>query len=156
MPVCFVSSETGAGVGALLDVFVKLMPNPAEGNPPVFLKGEGSDAEEVVLQPDPNAHVIAHVFKVFVDPYIGRMGIFRIHQGTIKSNTQLYIGDGRKPFRVSHLYRVQGKDTHEVAMAGAGDICAVTKIDEIEYDAVLHDSHDEDLFHIKHPSVTHR
>jgi elongation factor G len=153
MPVCFVSSETGAGVGALLDVFVKLMPNPAEGNPPVFLKGEGPDTEEVVLKPDPDAHVIAHVFKVFVDPYIGRMGIFRIHQGTIKPNTQLYIGDGRKPFRVSHLYRVQGKDTHEVAMAGAGDICAVTKIDEIEYDAVLHDSHDEDLFHIKHPSV---
>ncbi|MGI9264337.1 MAG: GTP-binding protein, partial [Gammaproteobacteria bacterium] len=78
MPVCFISAETGAGVGALLDVFVKLMPNPAEGNPPVFLKGDGPDAEEIVLKPDPDAHAIAHVFKVFVDPYIGRMGIFRI------------------------------------------------------------------------------
>ena len=153
MPVCFVSAETGAGVEALLDVFVKLMPNPAEGNPPVFLKGEGSEATEVELTPDANAHVIAHVFKVFVDPYVGRMGIFRIHQGTVKANTQLYIGDGRKPFRVAHLYRLQGKETHEIPSAGPGDICAVTKVDEIEYDAVLHDSHDEDHFHIRHAHI---
>ncbi len=150
MPVCFVSAETGAGVGSLLDVFVKLMPNPSEGIPPVFLKGEGPDAEEIQLEPDQSSHVIAHVFKVLVDPYVGRMGIFRIHQGTIKPNSQLYIGDGRKQFKVSHLYRVQGKETVEVPSAGPGDICAVTKVDEIEYDAVLHDSHDEDHFHIKH------
>lgn len=153
MPVCFVSAETGAGVGALLDVFVRLMPNPAEGNPPVFLKGEGPDATEVKLLPDADAHVIAHVFKVFVDPYIGRMGIFRIHQGSVKPNTQLYIGDGRKPFRVAHLYRIQGKETQEIPSAGPGDICAVTKVDEIEYDVVLHDSHEEDQFHIKHANI---
>ena len=153
MPVCFVSATTGAGVDALLDVFVKLMPDPAEGNPPVFLKGEGPDAVEVMLTPDDDAHVIAHVFKVFVDPYIGRMGIFRVHQGSIKPSTPLYIGDGRKPFRVAHLYRIQGKETHEIPSAGPGDICAVTKVDDIEYDAVLHDSHDEDLFRIKHASI---
>lgn len=153
MPVCFVSAKTGAGVDALLDVFVKLMPDPAEGNPPVFLKGEGPDAVEVELKPDADAHVIAHVFKVFVDPYIGRMGIFRVHQGSVKQNTQLYIGDGRKPFRVAHLYRIQGKETHEIPSAGPGDICAVTKVDEIEYDAVLHDSHEEDLFHIRHATI---
>ena len=147
MPVCFVSGETGAGLDALLDTLVKLMPNPAEGNPPPFFKGEGDAATAVEIKSDPSQHVVAHVFKVMVDPYVGRMGIFRIQQGTVKTGTQLFIGDARKPFRVAHLYELQGKDLKEIPSAGPGGICAVTKIDEISYDDVLHDSHDEDNYH---------
>jgi elongation factor G len=147
MPVCFVSAATGAGLDALGEIFIRLMPSPAEGNPPVFFKGEGEDAVAVEVVPDPDRHVVAHVFKVLVDPYVGRMGVFRIHQGTVTSNSQLYIGDGRKPFKVSHLYRMQGKETREIPSAGPGDICVVAKVDEIHYDAVLHDSHDEDHYH---------
>jgi elongation factor G len=147
MPVCFVSAATGVGLDALGEIFIRLMPSPAEGNPPVFFKGEGEDAVPVEVVPDPSSHVVAHVFKVLVDPYVGRMGVFRIHQGTVTSNSQLYIGDGRKPFKVSHLYRMQGKETREIPSAGPGDICVVAKVDEIHYDAVLHDSHDEDHYH---------
>jgi elongation factor G len=149
MPVCFVSAETGAGVDAFLDVIRKLLPNPAEGNPPPFLIGEGEAAEPADVVPDPSKHVIAHVFKVVVDPYVGRMGVFRVHQGTVTANTQLLIGDARKPFKVSHLFQLQGKDTVEIPSAGPGAICAVSKVDEIVYDAVLHDSHDEDHFHLR-------
>ncbi|MGB5209036.1 MAG: elongation factor G [Gammaproteobacteria bacterium] len=147
MPVCFVSAQTGAGLGSMLDTFVKLMPNPAEGNQPPFFKGEGEDATPVEVKPDPKAHVVAHVFKVMVDPYVGRMGIFRVHQGTVRTGGQLYIGDARKPFKVAHLYELQGKDLVEIPSAGPGAICAVTKIDELAYDDVLHDSHDEDNYH---------
>ena len=149
LPVCFVSAETGAGLDALLNVIIKLLPNPAEGNPPPFLRGEGEDAEPVQVAADRAAHVIAHVFKVVVDPYVGRMGVFRIHQGTVTSNTQLYIGDARKPFKVSHLYRLQGKETEEIPSAGPGDICADTKVEEIQYHSELHDSHDEDNYHLR-------
>jgi elongation factor G len=147
MPVCFVSGETGAGLDALLDAIVKLMPNPAEGNPPPFFKGEGDGATPVEIKPDPSLHAVAHVFKVMVDPYVGKMGIFRVHQGTIKTGSQLFIGDARKPFRVAHLYELQGKEVNEIPSAGPGTICAVTKVDEISYDDVLHDSHDEDNYH---------
>src|SRR4029450_7872822 len=51
IPVCFVSSRTGAGVDQLLDVIDKLLPNPTEGNPPQFLKGEGADAQPVQAEP---------------------------------------------------------------------------------------------------------
>ena len=149
VPVCFCSAETGAGVAELLQVLLRLGPNPAEGNPPPFLKGEGADAVRVDVSPDPAKHVIAHVFKVTIDPFVGKLGIFRVHQGTVKPGAQLYVGDARKPVRIAHLYQLQGKDHVEVSQAVPGDICAVPKIDELHFDAVLHDSHDEDHHHLK-------
>ena len=149
MPVCFVSARTGAGVGELLDVLEKLAPNPAEGNAPLFIKGEGEKAVEFQSTPDPKKHVLAHVFKVVIDPFIGKLGIFRVHQGTVTRDTQLYIGDARKPFRVGHLLMLQGAKQVEVDRAVPGDIAAVAKVDEILFDCVLHDSHDEDQIHMR-------
>jgi elongation factor G len=149
IPVCFTSAETGVGVKELIQIFARLMPNPAEGNPPPFLRGEGPRAERVKVQPDSGKHVIAHVFKVNIDPFVGRLGIFRVHQGTLRSGQQLFIGDSRKPFKVAHLYRIQGKDHYEIPQAIPGDICAVPKVEEMHFDAVLHDSHDEDHYHLK-------
>jgi elongation factor G len=149
IPICFVSSRNGAGVAELLDVFDKLLPNPTEGNPPQFYKGEGAEATELHADPDASKHVIAHVFKVTVDPYVGKMGIFRIHQGTVTKDSQLYIGDGRKPFKVGHLFKLQGKDHVEIVKGVPGDICAVAKIDEMHFDAVLHDAAEDDHLHLK-------
>ena len=148
IPVCFVSSRSGAGVAELLDIFDRLMPNPAEGNPPQFYRGEGAQAVELHADPDPAKHVIAHVFKVTVDPYVGKMGIFRIHQGTVTKDSLLYIGDGRKPFKVGHLFMLQGKEHVEVASGVPGDICAVAKVDEMHFDAVLHDAAEDDHLHL--------
>jgi elongation factor G len=149
IPICFVSARNGAGVAELLDVFDALMPNPTEGNPPQFYKGEGAEAKELHADPDPAKHVIAHVFKVTVDPYVGKMGIFRIHQGTVTKDSLLYIGDGRKPFKVGHLFMLQGKEHVEVPRGVPGDICAVAKVDEMHFDAVLHDAAEDDHLHLK-------
>jgi elongation factor G len=149
VPVCFTSAETGAGVAELLQVFTRLMPNPGEGNPPPFLKGAGERAQRATVIPDPGKHVVAHVFKVTIDPYVGKLGVFRVHQGTVRPGAQLFVGDARKPFRVAHLYRLLGKETMEIPEAVPGDICAVAKVEELHLDAVLHDSHDEDQFHLK-------
>ena len=149
VPVCFVSAEAGAGVGELLQVIEQLMPNPAEGNPPLFLKGSGAAAARVAVVPDPAKHVIAHVFKVSIDPYVGKLGVLRVHQGTVRPGSQLFVGDARKPIKIAHLYRLFGKETSEIASAVPGDICAIAKIDELHLDAVLHDSHDEDEYHLK-------
>lgn len=144
IPICFVSARTGAGLKELLEVFTRLLPNPAEGNPEPFFKGDQASAEELHAIPDPRQHVVAHVFKVLIDPFIGKLGIFRIHQGTITKDSQLFIGDGRKPFKVGHLFQLHGKEHSEIAAGIPGDLCAVAKIDDIHRNVVLHDSHDED------------
>ena len=149
VPVCFTSAETGAGIPELLTAIVRLMPNPAEGNPPPFLKGSGEDAERVPVAPDPSKHVIAHVFKVSIDPYVGKLGVLRVHQGTVRQGSQLFVGDARKPVKIAHLFSLLGKDTTEVSEAGPGEIVATPKVDELHLDAVLHDSHDEDNYHLK-------
>ncbi len=149
IPVCFVSARNGVGIAELLEIMVKLLPNPTEGNPPLFYKGEGEATEEFRSEPDPDKHVLAHVFKVVVDPFVGKLGVFRVHQGTVTKDTQLFVGDGRKPFKVGHLFLLQGKKNIEIDRAVPGDIAAVAKVDEIDFDCVLHDSHDEDHIHMR-------
>jgi elongation factor G len=150
VPVCFVSAKNGAGIAELLDVFVKLMPNPTEGNPPLFYRDEADGKhKEIRALPDPSLHVLAHVFKIAIDPFIGKLAMFRIHQGTVRRDSLLYIGDGRKPFKAAHLYTMQGKEQVEVPQGVPGDICAVAKVEEIAYDAVLHDAAEDDHIHLK-------
>lgn len=148
VPICFASAATGAGIAELLDVFVRLLPNPREGNPPLFYRDVDSRRETVQALPDADQHVLAHVFKIVVDPYIGKMAVFRVHQGTVRRDSQLYIGSARQPFRVAHLMLLQGKDHVDVAKAGPGDICATAKVDEIEYDDVLHDAPEDGDIHL--------
>jgi elongation factor G len=149
IPLCFVSARSGAGVGELLEILARLAPNPGEGNPPLFFKGEGAAAQPFRSVPDPQRHVLAHVFKVVMDPFVGKLGVFRVHQGTLQRDMQLFVGDGKKPFKVGHLLRLQGKRYDEVTRLVPGDFGAVSKVDELEFDAVLHDSHDEDSIRLK-------
>ncbi len=150
VPILFVSAKTGAGLPQLLDVLARLAPNPSEGNPPPFYRGApGGAVAAFQSEPDPQRHVLAHVFKIVSDPFIGKVGIFRVHQGTIRKDSQLFVADGKRPFKVGHVYRVQGKEYVEVEALVPGDLGAIAKVEEIEFDCVLHDSHDDDHIHLK-------
>ena len=151
VPVCFVSAGNGTGVKELLDIFSKLMPNPAEGSTPLFVDGQQGDEESEVVSitPDSNGHVIAHIFKITFDPYVGKLGLFRIHQGTITKDTELFVDDARKAFKVGHLFKVQGDKHTEIPKGIAGDLCAVAKVVDVHLDGILHDSHDEDQLRLK-------
>src|SRR4051812_3124283 len=152
IPVVFTSAKTGAGVAELLEVIVKLLANPTEGNPPVYVStptGGDGDVKDITAVPDPTKHALAHVFKIETDPYIGRIAVFRVHQGRLTPNMQLYIGDGRKPIKPGHLYTLRGKTQTEVQEALPGDICAIARIDEIQFDQILHDSVEDAHLHAR-------
>jgi elongation factor G len=150
IPVVFTSAKTGAGIPELVDVIVQLLPNPAEGNPPVYVKTVGNGAgEDLPTAPDPKQHALAHVFKIEIDPYIGRLAVFRVHQGRLTPGGQLFVGEGRKPIKAGHLYMLRGKQQSEVSEALPGDICAIAKIDDIQFDQVLHDSPEDAQVHAR-------
>jgi elongation factor G len=151
IPVVFASAKTGAGVGELLEVIVKLLANPTEGNPPQYISTSAEDGErtELTAIPDTDRHALAHVFKIETDPYVGRIAVFRVHQGRLTPNMQLYIGEGRKPIKAGHLFMLRGKNQTEVQEALPGDICAIAKIEEIQFDHILHDSADDAHLHTR-------
>ncbi len=149
VPICFTSAATGAGIAELLHLIIELLPNPLEGNPRPFLRGSGEGAAPFFADATPEKHLIAHVFKVINDPFVGKLGIFRVHQGTVTKDTQVYIGDGRKPTRIGHLFKLAGKEHVEVERCVPGDICAVAKMEEIHFNAVLHDDGQDGDIHFK-------
>ena len=148
VPVCFCSARSGVGISELLDVAGQLFPHPGEANPPPFLMGSGADARPITTTPDPDAHVVADVFRIVHDPFVGKLGVFRVYQGTVRKDAQLFVDDGRKPFKIAHLFRLQGREHVEIEHAVPGDIAAVAKVEDLHLDAVLHDSHDEDHIHL--------
>jgi len=160
IPICFTAGaphnaaegSEPVGVAELLDVLVKLAPNPTEGNPRPFVRGSDM-THEIHAEPDPAKHVLAHVFNVRIDPFVGKLATFRVHQGTVTNSSQLYVDDhgsiSKKPIRVGHLFKLQGKQHVEVEQAVPGDLAAIAKVEEVHFDAVLHDSHDEDGIHLR-------
>ena len=144
IPVCFTSATSQAGLRQLLRVFSQLMPNPLEGNPIEIQRGSVNSEPFVIDAADQSGHFVGHVFKVTIDPYVGRLATFRVHQGNLKNGDQIFVGERRKGVRISHLYRVQGRETKEVPAVSTGDICAIAKVEGIEFSDVLHTSHDED------------
>ncbi|WP_446831343.1 elongation factor G [Candidatus Foliamicus sp.] len=134
VPVCFVSSTTGSGINQLLNIMHRLTPSPREGNPPAC----SLDDEPLVLKAEKDEDVMALLFKINVDPYVGRMGLFRVFQGQVNVGDSIYLDDQRKPIKVAHLYAVQGAAAEDVQSVGPGGIAALSKINELSYGGVLH------------------
>jgi elongation factor G len=156
VPILFTDAKTGVGVPELLDAIAKHFPSPEEGNPRPFLSYRGSDSaghsqEEVAFEyrNDPNKPLLAHVFKVTTDLYVGKLAIFRVFQGKCTGQSQVYIGHNKKPIKLGHIFHLQGKEHLEVPQIIAGDIGAVAKIEEIHTNDVLHDDHALDSVHLR-------
>lgn len=154
IPICFVSAKTGVGAEDLLHIFADLCPSPVEVQPPEFAyrpiapSGEIGEEQGFVTKADPAAKVIAHVFKVTADPFVGKLAYFRVHSGTVRTKADLFVNDIKKPVRIGHLFKLQGKDHVEVHELAAGDIGAVAKIEDLHFNALLHDSHEHDSVHL--------
>ncbi len=151
VPVFFVSARTGAGLDKLMHALSNLAPSPLEGNPRPFLLTMEEGGEEKVWTPTPdeNETFVGHIFKVTADKFVGKLALMRVHQGTIKAGDQVFVNDGKKAVRVAHLYKVQGKEHKEMPEAIAGDIVAISKIEDLHYNDVLHASTKLSKLHFK-------
>ncbi|HEX9723764.1 MAG TPA: elongation factor G [Vicinamibacteria bacterium] len=129
-PVLATSATHNIGIHTLLDHLANLSPSPeARGE----VRGKRpSKGDVVVRKPSVDEPASAFVFKTIADPYAGRISLFRVMTGVLKSDTT-YLNAGKDTQeRVGPLSLLQGKNTESVAEINAGDLGAVTKLKETQ------------------------
>jgi elongation factor G len=136
-PVFPVSSTPNVGMQPLLDDVVDLFPSPADRG-----AVEGRDpVHDVAVSREPlaAAPVSAFVFKTIVDPHAGRLSLFRVYSGTLKSDSVVHNASRDVSERVGALELLQGKLPAAVTEVGAGDLGAVAKLKETQTGDTLAD-----------------
>jgi elongation factor G len=124
-PVTCGVATKNLGTNRLLDALVEDLPSPAMRGPVAAL-GEGGEATEI--EPDEEGPLVAYVFKTLADPYTGRVNLFRVYRGTLRSDSHVVnVAQGHKE-RVGQLCRPHGNELKPVAELGAGDIGAIAKL----------------------------
>lgn len=142
IPVCFTSAKNLIGIRDFMKVIIRHLPSPSEANDAQFIDKEGAPYQ---TQPNKTLPVVAHVFKVVSDPFVGKIGVFRVHQGCITAGSTLYVNDNKKPIKAARPLILQGKNTFETDELHPGDIGALNKIDELTYGCILHSDPNLDI-----------
>jgi elongation factor G len=138
IPVLFASARGEVGVKEFAAAIVRYFPTPATVKTLAVREGEAADAAEISLSADPAKPFIGQAFRIATDPFVGKLAWIRILQGTVQPETLFVLRDQKRPTKIGHLFKVQGKETHEIKHAIAGDIIALAKIEEIQCGDVLH------------------
>ena len=126
VPIIAMSATESIGVLEFLSMTQSYMPSPVDGVKPRLTKANSSD--EVSFEADPDAPLAAFVFKTTADPFVGKLSLFRVYQGTIRSNSEVYDANQSQAERVGQLYLPKGKNQENLSEVVAGDIGAVGKL----------------------------
>ena len=79
---------------------------------------------------DSSEPLTAFVFKTIVDPYVGRLSLFKVYSGVFKADSNVYNANKDCMERVSQIYMLRGKEQIPVSQLQAGDIGAIAKLQE--------------------------
>src|SRR5688572_28479395 len=120
-PILVGSAASGIGIASLLDRIVGAIPSPAE-KPKTF------GGEEIAC--DPAGQMSAFVFKTTADPYVGRINYVRVMTGTLKNDTQIKNSSKDHAERIGSLFFSKGKEQMATTAVGAGDIAAISKLQQ--------------------------
>ncbi len=124
-PVTCGVATRNLGTGRLLEALVEDLPSPAMRG---ALPATGADGEAIEIEPDEEGPLVAYVFKTLADPYTGRVNLFRVYRGTLRSDSQAFnVTQGAKE-RIGQLGQPLGKELKSAEELGAGDIGAVAKL----------------------------
>ena len=125
VPILATSSAPEAiGVEEFLETTRSFLPSPVDGKRARLLKG----TEAVEYEVDPAAPLAAFVFKTTADPFVGKLSVFRVYQGSVKSNSETWNSTKEQSERIGQLYLPKGKNQENVNEITAGDIGAIGKL----------------------------
>jgi elongation factor G len=123
-PLVCTSGLANIGAQPLLDTVLACVPSPVDRQ---FTAVDAAGGE--VSRPgDDKAPYAAFVWKTVADQFAGRITMFRVYQGCLKSDTTVYNATQGSPERIGHLVAMQGKTQTNVPEIHAGDLGAVAKL----------------------------
>ena len=111
----------------LKDKMIALFPDPSQATKAVAFDGD----KAVELSCDPDGPTVVHVFKTIVDPFMGKLNVFKVVSGTLNVGATLHNMNNDRDEKVSALYYVRGKKQEPVASISAGDIGAFAKLEDV-------------------------
>lgn len=118
------SALKNQGIFNLMDKMVSTMLSPADAKPQKAF----DDGKEIEIKPDSGAPAVVRVFKTTVDPFVGRLNMFRVLNGTVKSGDTLIDGRTGESQKISSIYYLRGKKQIPTDEIVAGDIGAFAKL----------------------------
>ncbi|MFH1995866.1 MAG: elongation factor G [Candidatus Omnitrophota bacterium] len=128
VPIFSGVATKNVGVKELLDAITEEFPSPADAQDE---KGVSANTnEEVPLELKADASLSALIVKTLSDPYLGQISIFKIFQGSIKTNSSVYNISKRTREKFGQLFSLLGKAQTAVESISAGDIGCVAKLKE--------------------------
>lgn len=128
VPVLCGAALQNMGTPLLLDAINAFLPSPSDRGAVTGINPKTK--EEISLEPDPDGPLCAYVFKTVADPYAGRLSLFRIYSGTVKSDSSFYNANKETSERFGQLFLPEGKTQKSVESAGPGTFAAVAKLKE--------------------------
>jgi elongation factor G len=141
-PLVCTSALLNVGIPQLLDTIVACLPSPADR--PFRAIDKGGD--ETSKTADEKAPAAAYVWKTIADPFAGRITMFRVVSGSLKSDSTVHNKTKDVPERLGHLQLLQGKTPAPVPEIKAGDIGSVAKLKDTLTNDTIGDKSDSTTF----------
>ena len=126
VPVICGSAVKNISVQPLMDAITEFLPSPKD-IPQIKGKRQGKD-EEIMREASESAPLSALAFKTIVDPYAGKLTLFRVYSGTLNSDSVVLNPNREVKEKVGHIFLIMGKKQKAVAKVSAGDIAGVAKL----------------------------
>ena len=151
VPLVVGCAENGIGVDFLLETIERYIPSPGDIDVVTGIK----DGKEIERKADVNQPFAAVVFKTIIDPFVGKLSLFKVVSGKITKDTDLFNSTKDRGEKLGGLFVLRGKNQIEVSEIEAGDIGATSKLNHTQTGDTLCTKNDQILFEeIKYPQPT--
>ena len=132
VPVLCGTAFKKKGVQVLIDAVIDYLPSPLDIPPATGMVPDSEDtADRIPVPPDDNSKFCSLAFKLWTDPYAGKLVFFRVYSGQLKKGDSIYNPRTRKRERVSRLMVIQGSERKDVDSVYSGDIAALVGLRNI-------------------------
>lgn len=130
MPVLVTSALNMIGISSLLEGIIGFIPTPLDRKTFHAIKRDSSEKIDLPLKAEGPG--LAFVFKSLIDPFVGKISFLRVLRGSFKGDSEWFNQTKGVKLRVGHILQINGKKQVAKSEAAAGDIFALTKVDNLE------------------------